>query len=63
MSKINAAAVFAPPFFPANKRLPDSIEQVQANVDLQNREEKAFKLALNQGESMSERFVFAMVVY
>jgi hypothetical protein len=47
MSEINAAAVFAPPFFPANKRLPDSIEQVQANVDLQNREEKAFKLALN----------------
>lgn len=47
MSRINAAPVFAPPFFPASKRLPDSIEQVQANVDLQHREEKAFKLALN----------------
>lgn len=47
MSQLNAAPVSAPPFFPADKRLPRSFEQVQANADLQTREEKEFKQALN----------------
>lgn len=37
----------APPYFPAEGRLPKNIDLVQANVDLQTREEKEFKLTLN----------------
>lgn len=47
MSKMTATSVWAPPAFPLTGRLPDSIDQVQANVDLQYREEKEYHLQLN----------------
>ncbi|ROP61544.1 putative alpha/beta hydrolase family protein DUF2235 [Enterobacter sp. BIGb0383] len=47
MSVINFAPISAPPFFPSKGRLPDAIDQVQANANLQIREEKEYKLRLN----------------
>ena len=53
MSGINASPLWAPPCFPAMGRLPDTPDQVQANVDLQYREEKEHKLALNAQNGLS----------
>ena len=47
MPQMNVRSVLAPPYFPAEGRLPKNIDLVQANVDLQTREEKEFKLTLN----------------
>lgn len=47
MSQMNVRSVLAPPYFPAEGRLPKNIDLVQANIDLQTREEKEFKLTLN----------------
>lgn len=44
MPQMNVRSVLAPPYFPAEGRLPKNIDLVQANVDLQTREEKEFKL-------------------
>ncbi len=53
MSRINIAQVSAPPFFPAEGRLPGSFDQVQANVNLQTHEEKEFKLKLNESNGLT----------
>ncbi|ROP61538.1 putative alpha/beta hydrolase family protein DUF2235 [Enterobacter sp. BIGb0383] len=47
MSQMKISPVLAPPYFPAEGRLPDSFDQVQANANLQIREEKEYKLRLN----------------
>ena len=47
MPQMNVRSVLAPPYFPAEGRLPKNIDLVQANVDLQTREEREFKLTLN----------------